>query len=219
MYFCLVKDQSAILLELAYLPNVQYFTKLLAYDKVYLEAQEHYSKGSYRNRCHIVAANGLQRFSIPLNKGKHQKMGIRNVEIAYTENWQAQQWQSIQSAYGNAPFFEFYADELAPVFKMKTHLLWDWNWHLLRLMLQLTGIDANIEFTTSYEPTPPAEILDFRNSISPKKQRQKEDARFEPSPYAQVFTERHGFLANLSILDVLFCTGPGAIQVIQNSIR
>ena len=208
----------SILLELHYFPSVQYFSKLLAYPNVFIEQHENYLKGSYRNRCHIAGANGLQRLSIPLKRGKNEQLSIRDVRISYDENWQSQHWISIRSAYGRAPFFEYFADEIQPFFEKKPNFLFDWNWDLLMLMVDLLQLDTDIQQTTQYEKQTSSEIFDFRNGIFPKKQRQKEDGLFTPVAYPQVFKERHGFLANLSILDLLFCTGPQASLILEQCV-
>lgn len=203
------------LLELHYLPCVQYFIQLLKYEKVILEQHEHYQKRSYRNRCHIMGANGLLRLSIPLQSGKNQQMNIREVKISYQENWQQLHWKSITSAYRNAPFFEYYADYLAPLFEQKEIFLFDWNYKLLLQLIELLQLENNTQCSEQYEPKPPFPIVDLRNSIQAKKSRHKEVLHFEVNPYAQVFEERHGFVPNLSILDLLFCTGPQAILYLE----
>ena len=109
--------EKSILLEIQYLPSLQYVSKLLQCPKIYLEQHENYSKGSYRNRCHIAGAQGLQRLSIPLEGGKHQQQPIREVRISNDESWQSQHWTSIKSAYGKSPFFEHYADVFLPFYK------------------------------------------------------------------------------------------------------
>ena len=214
---------SILLIELQYFPPIQYFAKLLQFKKVRLEAYENYNKGTYRNRCHIAGANGLQRLSIPLRKGKNRQQSIRAVEIANDENWQAEQWHSIKSAYGNSPFFEYYADELQLFYKKEYDLLWDWNLDLLKKMMELTGVDCQIELTDCYVPTiedqAAKSVFDYRNSIQPKKSRHKEDSAFKNVSYGQVFIEKHGFLPNLSILDLLFCQGPSASEILRQSVN
>ncbi|MEM9991931.1 MAG: WbqC family protein, partial [Bacteroidota bacterium] len=126
---------KGILLETQYFPPIQYFSKLLAYPTIFLEQHENYLKGSYRNRCHIVGANGMQRLSIPLQRGKNEQLPIREVRISYSENWQNQHWTSIRSAYGRAPFFEYFADDVERFFKKKYHFLFDLNEALLAFML------------------------------------------------------------------------------------
>ncbi len=211
---------NSIILELHYLPCIQYFTKLLHYPSVILEQKEHYQKGSYRNRTLIATANGILRLSIPLKKGKNEQQPIRSVEIAYDENWQAQHWQAIRSAYGNAPFFEFYADELKAFYeKQLTNHLFDFNLMLLNFLLEKIQMNPNIDLSVDYKRLYPASVQDFRNSITPRKKDQKEDLLFHPMKYPQVFQEKHGFLPNLSILDALFCLGPGALILLEQSIN
>ncbi len=211
--------QRSILIESQYLPPIQFFSKLIQYPTVFIEQQEHYKKGSYRNRCEIATANGVLALSIPLQKGKNEQQPIRAVRIAYHEPWQRLHWESIRSAYGKAPFFEFYVDALKPFFHEPHEFLFDFNGALLQLLLQLLPLHPNLELTPRYEKQPPPEVLDFRDALSPKAHRKREDPDFQPQRYAQVFEEKHGFLPNLSILDLLFCTGPEAISFLQLSIK
>lgn len=207
-------EPRSILLELQYFPPVQYFSKLLSYPAVFIERHEHYAKGSYRNRCHIASAQGVQRLSIPLRKGKNQRLPIREVQIAYDEPWQSQHWHAIQSAYGNSPFFDFFADEMEPVFRRKYQFLFELNWDLLQLVARLLRLKSDIRQTESYHVELP-DTLDFREKIHPKKP--AADELFFPVKYSQVFEDRHGFLPNLSILDLLFCTGGEAAEVLRRS--
>jgi len=198
-----------VLLEIQYLPPVQYLTKLAGGEPIFIEQWEHYQKGTYRNRCHIAAANGLTRLTIPLIKGKNEQQAIREVRIAYYEPWQRQHWQSIRSAYGNAPFYEFYADALQPFYEKPFPFLFDFNLELLQTLLKLLRMDVNLQLTDAYAETPPAGWTDLRNAIHPKPHLQKPDPHFTPLPYHQVFEDRYAFLPNLSMLDTLFCMGPG----------
>lgn len=196
-----------ILLETQYLPPIQYFTKLASGEPVYIEQWEHYQKGTYRNRCHIAAANGLTRLTIPLIKGKNEQQAIREVRIAYFEPWQRQHWQSIRSAYGNSPFFEFYADALQPFYEKPFPFLFDFNLELLQTLLKLLRMDVKLQLTDAYVEVVPPDWTDLRNAIHPKPHLQKPDPHFTPKPYHQVFEDRYAFLPNLSMLDGLFCLG------------
>ena len=210
-------NYSNIILELQYLPPLQYFTKFVKYEQVSIEQHENYIKGSYRNRCYIYGSHGPLRLSIPLLKGKNEQQNIREVQIASREAWEAHHWQSIQSAYGNAPFFEFYADDFRPVFEKKHKYLFDLNWQLLELILPFLGLDTFPKLTSEYQKAYLAPNFDFRNGIFPKKHRQKEDPYFQPQAYPQVFAEKKGFVPNLSILDLLFCTGPEAGLILERN--
>ncbi|MEZ4949950.1 MAG: WbqC family protein [Saprospiraceae bacterium] len=104
------------LIELHYLPNIQYMSKWYLYDEIILEGSENYSKGGFRNRCMIATSLGAKRLSIPLQKGKNNQTSIKEVKIAYDQDWQTQHWRSIKTAYNSAPYFEFYADQLMTFF-------------------------------------------------------------------------------------------------------
>ena len=174
---------------LCYLPPVSWCAMAWNSAAVVIEAHEHYQKGSLRNRCYIAGPNGVQRLSIPLEKGKHQQMPICEVRIAYDEPWQRRHWRSIKTAYGNAPYFEHYADDLAPFYEKRYDFLFDYNLELLRLILQKKlGWPGEIRLSEQYR-APDA----FEGETSRR--------------YPQVFEEKHGFLPDLSVLDLLFCCG------------
>lgn len=199
------------IIESQYLPPITYFAALLKQSSVFIEQYENYQKGSYRNRCHIATANGILRLSIPLEKGKNNQLKIKDVKVYNNENWQIQHWRAIKSAYGKSPYFEFYADEFQPYFEKKYDFLLDWNMDLLHFMIENLGLPVDIQFTEEYCESDDT-INDYRNVISPKKENSN---LFQDIHYGQVFQDKHGFIPNLSILDLLFCKGPEAILIID----
>ena len=211
--------EKTVLLELHYLPSIQYVSKLLQYPKVMLEQHENYSKGSYRNRCHLASSMGLLRLSLPLAGGKNQQQPIREVKLKYDEPWQNQHWTAIKSAYGKSPYLEHYEHLFLPIFQKKYEFLWDWNWDLLQVILEIISLGKNIELTKEFEKELSGKIVDFRNKISPKENRKFEDADFEQVKYVQVFEAENGFLPNLSILDLIFCAGPEAVIYLERSLK
>ena len=203
------------LLELQFLPPVQYFAKLTGYPHVVLEQMEHYQKRSYRNRCHIAAAQGIQRLSIPLQKGKNRKMPVREVRIAYDQPWQKQMEHAIRSAYRSAPFFEEYAPPLLETIRQHHEFLFNLNLKLLTQVADFLEIAPNWTFTEDYSTEAPTGRTDLRNKIHPVDP--AADPAFLPVPYNQVFEDRHGFSPNLSIIDLLFCMGPEAPGILKAS--
>ncbi len=192
--------------------------KLTQFDEVVLEANENYSKRSFRNRAHILTSSGVQRLSIPLAKGKNEQMPIRQVGIAYEQNWQLNHWKSIQTAYSRAPFFEFYADDLHPIFEKKFERLFDWNLDLCQLLCELMGLDIQWTFTSEYQKDYKEEATkDLRNAVTPRNWDRLNKDFFKSIPYAQVFQEKHGFVANVSALDLLFCKGPEAAFYLEQA--
>ncbi len=204
---------SPPLLPVFYCPPVAWFVQLWPAEKVLLEACENHQKGSLRNRCYLAGPNGIQRLSIPLETGKHQQKPVRDVRIAYDEPWPRQHWRSIRTAYGNAPYFEHYADALAPVFEKRFEFLFDFNLEILDFFLRKFGWPGTLYLTDNYQApdTLPA-ANDFRQAFSGDVVALP--PWFRPAPYPQVFTERHGFLPNLSALDLLFCCGNQAGAVL-----
>jgi len=200
--------QNNLLIELHYLGSVDYFQMLLNAESICFESQEHYLKGSYRNRMHIATPQGVMRLSIPLVKGKNSQTPIRDVCIAYDENWQLQHWRGIKAAYGKSPFFEFYSDELKAFYDKKTKFLFDWNWALFEWIRETMALELSGTFSMEY--TKHGEHPnDYRNRFLPKSEIQLPSSNSKR--YSQVFEDKTGFLPNLSIIDLLFCTGPEAL--------
>ena len=209
---------SSIILETQYFPPIAYFSKFIKYENVWIEAQENYQKGSYRNRCYIAGANGLLQLSVPLQKGKNEKQAIRDVKIAYDLSWPNHHWQSIRSAYGRAPYFLHYGEALEKILQQKFTFLFDLNWHLMETIIAFLDLDGNLKMTDSFLKKSKENILVFRDQISPKLRLNSKDPFFKSPVYQQVFIEKNGFLDNLSILDLLFCTGPEALLYLENAV-
>jgi len=202
-----------IILSTAYLPSLRYMGKFLHGGTVLLEAQEHYQKQSYRNRCYIYGANGKQCLVIPVMGGSEGRQ-ITEVEIDYRMNWQKIHLKSIESAYRTSAFYEFYSDDIQTMYSEKTPLLFDWNHNLMTWLLRALTLNATVGLTTTYEKNP-AGITDLRQGIHPKPRYVIPDPHFSPLPYQQVFIERFGFLPDLSTIDLLFNEGPQAGDVLR----
>jgi hypothetical protein len=185
---------------------------------VCIEKHENFQKQSYRNRCYIYGANGIQCLVIPVKKLHGEKTPISAVEIDFTSPWQKIHLKSIQSAYQTSPFYEYYADDFNSLYVEMPELLFDLNQRLLIYILKTLGLNSQIQFTEVFQKTIP-ENIDFRQSIHPKPRLNKPCENFSPVPYQQVFQERYGFLPNLSILDLLFNEGPNALQILKSSAR
>ena len=189
---CCRMPNTTLTTTTAYFPPAAWFLEARKQGNWTWEAHENYQKGGWRNRCRIAAANGPQLLSIPLAGGKHARQPVREVRISYRTDWQRQHAQTIRSAYGRAPYFEYYGEEVLEALLTPGPLLYDYNLRLSRQLLRLLGWPLPIEGTQEFSggdagTTPPARGVE---------------------PYPQVFIERHGFLDGLSILDALFCLGP-----------
>ena len=211
------KNQN-ILLSTACFPSVQYITKLVQFENIYMEQFENFTKQTYRNRYEILGANGVIPLIVPVVKGRGRKIKIRDLQISYDTDWQRNHWRTIFSAYNSSPFFEFYRDDIQPFFEKQRKFLFDFNLEILETLCDLMEIEPTLVLTEDFE-TVPEGTLNFREAISPKKHRTENDPQFIPLPYTQVFHEKFGFVPNLSILDLLFNEGPNSLNVLEASSR
>ncbi len=209
------------LLPLTYLGNVQYFAKL-CFAPCVIDIHEHFVKQSYRSRCDILAAGGPLSLTVQTVRPSGGGCAVRDMRIDYSKRWQHQHWYSIRSAYKSSPYFDYYGGELAPFYERRYEFLLDYDLGLLRLMFRLLGAEVPLRFSERYLSPGEAEeagFSDFRSSLSPKPRLHRPDPSFDPVPYYQVFSERMPFVPNLSVIDLLFCEGPGAREILRRSCR
>ena len=205
------------LLSTTYFGPIQWYQKLYRADTVLIERCESFQKQTYRNRCLIASTQGVQALTVPVvSEGSSL---INNVRISDHGNWRHLHWNALKSAYGESPFFEYYEDDLRPFFQPDWEFLFDFNEAIRKKMCELLDIHPHVHYTESF--TSPLDIsrtshlvprtshLDYRHAIQPK--HPAPDADFTPRPYYQVYREKHGFLPNLSILDLLMNMGPESI--------
>jgi hypothetical protein len=145
--------QNIILLETQFFPPIECFSAMIQHSTIILEKHEHFQKGTYRNRCQIATAQGSQTLSIPLKKGKNQQQFISDVRISNDVNWQRPLWRTLQTAYGNAPYWAHYAPIFEPFFLKKYDFLFDYNLEILQTLFKLLKFDKSItiSFTEAYE--------------------------------------------------------------------
>ena len=211
---------TTALLQTTYFGPVQWYQKLYRYDHCLIEQYDSYQKQTYRNRCVIATANGLQDLNVPVEHHANSQMLIANssqvkdLRISDHNQWRKVHWNALQSAYSESPFFEYYVDDIRPFFEHKYDFLIDFNEAIRQKICELIDIHPHVEYTTEYvKPTAnsqqPIAFSDFREVIHAK--HPQPDADFEAKPYWQVFQHRYGFQPNLSILDLLFCMGPESV--------
>ncbi len=196
------QQKLSLLIELHYLPCVNFFILLKQYDTIVLEAHETFQKQSYRSRTQIHSAQKIEKLSIPILSG-NSHLPIRDIRIDHSQNWNIIHQRSIRSAYGKSPFFEYYAEDILGLYDKPVLFLFDFNFNVLTLCLKLLKWNKTITLSTEYQIFEQKKIeaqVDFRGLIHPKKQLQTDF-----KPYQQVFGRQ--FEPNLSIIDLLFCEG------------
>ena len=188
----------------AYLPSIQYMACIVTHKEVSLVTHNTYQKQTYRNRTEIYSPNGKLTLTIPII---HRKSNSRQLDeavtIHYEKNWQKDHWKSLEASYRSSPFFEFYEDDFYPFFHKKFEKLMDFNITLIEKILSL--IEAEVSIQLKEKPT--KEFIDLIIA-KPKK-------RIECPHYQQVFQSKHGFLNDLSVLDLLFNLGPQTLNYLK----
>jgi hypothetical protein len=199
--------EKGAVLPMFYLPPVEYFKELIHYNPDFLiEKQEHFPKQTYRNRANIYSPDGVLTLVVPVVKGSKIHTPVKDVKISYDFNWQRLHWLGLQGCYRRSAYFEYYEDEFVPFYEMKETYLFDYSEKLLTMLLKQLKIKTSINYTENYEAEYPG-LTDLRNSMHSKK-----ESDFQQKPYFQVFEERHGFMKNLSIIDLLFNQGPQSLN-------
>jgi hypothetical protein len=198
---------STALLQTTYFGPIQWYQKLYRYDHCLIEQYDSYQKQTYRNRCVIATANGPQALTVPV-EGTNEKCLVKDLRISDHNNWRRIHWNALLSAYSESPFFDYYADDIHPFFEKKYDFLIDFNEAIRQKVCELMDIHPNVNYTSDFRRQT-SDIVDFREVINAK--HPLADADFQPQRYWQVFEGKHGFQANLSILDLLFNMGPESI--------
>jgi len=199
-----------VLLSTTYFGPIQWYQKLYRADEAWIEQHESFQKQTYRNRCVIATTQGTQVLTVPVER-TGSSLDIKDIRISDHGNWRHLHWNALQSAYGDSPFFMYYEDDLRPFFTQRWDYLLDFNEAIREKLCELLDIQPSVRYSESFNT--PASMLpctyDFRESINPK--HPAPDPDFEPRRYYQVYDAKHGFLPNLSIIDLLFNMGPEAI--------
>ena len=187
---------NTAILQTTYFGPIQWYQKLHRFDHCMIEQHDSYQKQTYRNRCLIATANGVQALTVPVEHN-NDRMLVKDLRISDHNQWRRIHWNALQSAYSESPFFEKRYDFLI-----------DFNEAIRETVCKLIDILPQIEYTSAYN-SQWQESADYRDVIHAKHPLPDND--FEAKPYWQVFQHKHGFLANLSILDLLFCMGPESV--------
>lgn len=207
-----------ILIHPLYYGSIEQFVAIAQADTVTFEKYDNYQKQTYRNRTYIATPEGPLLLNIPIkhtSKGQrgerervHQKYS--EVQIENSFQWQREHWKSIQIAYRTSPFFEYYEDDFAPLYEKKhTHLM-EFNLEAFSVLKNILRPDIPIDFTEVYHKAP-ENLIDFRRLANAKS-----NSTFQPTPYVQVQEKHHGFLPNLSVIDLIFNEGPQALNYLKS---
>lgn len=192
----------------SYFPNIASCIVSIQSENTCFEVEDNYQKQTFRNRCYIYGANGKLGLHIPVHYTQLKRQKTKDIRIDNSTNWKSIHWKSIESAYRTSPFFEFYKDDFKTLFKTKSEWLMTYNFQCIDLIQQCLDVDFNFKTSISFEK----EVEDdFRFLINVKNHEHT-----QTRPYIQVFENKHGYLNNLSVLDLLFNLGPEALPYLIN---
>jgi len=196
------------LFSTSYLAPIEYIHKMAEAEEILIEVNENYIKQSFRNRCYILTANGPQALIVPVLLGSFHKTAIKDIRIDYSKRWQQIHIRAIESAYRNAPYFQYYFEDIEKAIMKGTQYLVDLNTKLLEITLKSIRLDKPLRFTESFI-VPSGSPTDYRFSISPKN---KSD--YISPEYIQVFPYKN-YIKGLSVIDLLFNNGPSSLELLS----
>lgn len=200
---------KTILLHPTYFPSIEQMAYLAQADKVIWEFEDNYQKQTYRNRAYIAHSNGKLLLNIPVQHIRGERQKTKDILAVADFPWQKQHFKSLQTAYRTSPFFEFYEDDIKELFTEAPQNIIDHNLNAFNVICDLIGLEIEMDKTTTYEENP--SVLDLRFLVDAKR-----PSDFVPEPYTQVLEANHGFLPNLSILDLLFNEGTNTLNYLEN---
>ena len=199
-----------ILLYPTYFPSISHLVTLVQSEKAIFEVEDNFQKQTNRNRTYIYSPNGIQLLNIPIKHSKDSRQKTKDIKIETDFDWQKQHFKSLEAAYRSSPFFEFFEDDIRPIFEKKHDFLLDLNFESLEIVLKCLRMKVEYDKTIEYFPqVASSEITDFRNLVDGK----KDISEF--TKYTQVFDDKHGFINNLSVLDLIFNEGKYAIDYLK----
>ncbi|WP_108423536.1 WbqC family protein [Flagellimonas amoyensis] len=200
-----------ILLHPTYFPNVASFAAMVQNDVVW-EAKDNFQKQTYRNRCYICTDKGKHMLNIPIKHvgGDEGRQKYADVEMDNSYPWKKQHWRTLETAYRTSPFFEFYEDEIRPLYEGTDVSLFEFNLKTIEVVVNCLGVEMPTAKTEKFQ-VDPTELIDTRFLAEAKR-----EGKIHLEPYPQVFDDRHGFIPDLSILDLLFNEGTNALTYLKN---
>ena len=204
---------ESVLTHPLYLAPVPLYVHLYAADRFVIDDVSPFVKQTYRSRAAIAAESGAQQLTIPVVHDGG-RVAMRDVRISEHGNWRHQHWNAIVSAYRKSPFFEYYADDFAHFYEEKDGFLMDFNLRLHGVVSELLGLERGVEFLSARD-VDAAAVSDLRNIAEPKVLASMQGV--SELPYYQVFAQRNGFIPSLSIVDLLFNTGPEGLLLLRDS--
>jgi len=196
-----------ILIYPTYFPSISHYIAMIAAESVTFEVEDTFQKQTNRNRMYIYSPNGLQMLNISV-KHNDANNNFKDIKIDNQYNWQKNHFKSLEAAYKNSPFYEYFIDDLQPIFEKKHEYMLDLNFEIFEKINDALGISIPFDKTTEYFHKI-TDKTDYRNLVNGKK-----DAT-QIEPYTQVFDNKHGFINNLSILDLLFNEGRYAVDYLK----
>ena len=204
---------ESVLTHPLYLAPVPLYVHLYAADRFVIDDVSPFVKQTYRSRAAIATESGAQQLTIPVVHDGG-RVAMRDVRISEHGNWRHQHWNAIVSAYRKSPFFEYYADDFAHFYEEKDGFLMDFNLRLHGVVSELLGLERGVAFLSARDVDAVA-VSDLRNMAEPKVLASMQGV--SELPYYQVFAQRNGFIPSLSIVDLLFNTGPEGLLLLRDS--
>jgi WbqC-like protein family len=222
------------IVQSSYIPWKGYFDLIRAVDEFILLDDVQFTRRDWRSRNRIKSPHGPIWLTIPVNNKGRYTQAIQEVTVVDHE-WAARHWQAIRGSYLKAPFFCAYADRLEALFTNCRHeRLSAVNHAFIVAICELLGISTKLSWSSDYTPRHGRmdRLIDLCRATGASEYLSGPTARdyidletFEAAGIRARFADYSGypeypqphapFDHQVSVLDLLLCTGPRAIDYMK----
>jgi len=225
------------ILQPGYLPWLGFFEQMYQCELFVIYDDVQYTKKDWRNRNRIKTRNGIMRLTVPVaTKGRYHQ-SIRDTRIDHTQNWKR---KHLKTWYAKALYFDQYYRDLTRIYDKRRDFLIDLDMDLIFWLCKTLGLKRDIIFSSSLDirsTEREVKILEICHRLNADFLYDGQSAKhfvdtgsfydggvtvqfqdYHHPYYNQLWVKEQGFIAKLSVLDLLFNHGPDSLAILTGDM-